>query len=178
MPYSAAPRDSLGNLQARFGAFWNSDLSIVSAMTVPPYFFTSGNTEFMLSSSPFTELISAFPLYILIARSSTAGLDESSWSGVSVTACSADTAFLHRFRFVDLGQTYVHIENMRSGFALTHAFVQNVVEIPAPQSLLQLRLSRRIDALADQDRRIGDLDRMRVRGNDGLFFLNRCAKRY
>ena len=67
---------------------------------------------------------------------------------------------------------------MRSGFALTHAFVQNVVEIPAPQSLLQLRLSRRIDALADQDRRIGDLDRMRVRGNDGFVFFNRCAKRY
>ncbi len=98
-------------------------------MTVPPYFFTSGNTEFMLSSSPFTELISAFPLYILIARSSTAGLDESLERRIC-HRLQRRHGFLHRFRFVDLGQTYVHIENMRSGFALTHAFVQNVVEIP------------------------------------------------
>ena len=94
MPYSAARCAIRSVISARASALSGiPDLSIVSAITVPPYFFTSGNTAFMLSSSPFTELISAFPLYILIARSSTAGLDESSWSGVSVTACSADTAF-------------------------------------------------------------------------------------
>ncbi len=90
MPISTARFLIFSAIAKRSSAFFGIPfLSRVRPTTQAPYFFTRGRTFSSDSSSPFTELTIGFPLYTLRAASSTAGIVESIWRGVSVIPCKA-----------------------------------------------------------------------------------------
>ena len=92
--------------------------SLEMATTAAPYFFTSGSTDSRRSSSPVTELTSAFPLYTASPAASAATIDESIDSGTSVIDCTSVTACARIAGLVGERDSRVDVEHVRAGFHL------------------------------------------------------------
>ena len=82
----------------------------------------------------------------------------------------------HHGGFIDLGEADVHIEDVRAAVLLAEAFLQDILDVVVPESLLEFLLAGRIDALADDHRELADLHALREGGDHSPALLDRRFK--
>ena len=84
---------------------------------------------------------------------------------------------LHHVRLVDLRQADIHIEHIGARILLFNALLENILNVAVSERLFKALLAGRVDALADNNRALAELHRLRERRDHSAVLLHRLTKR-